>query len=99
MHDVIVLYNHPRDPEAFDAHYRDVHVPLVHKLPLLKEFTYGHVDRDNHDSGYYLMARLTYASAADCAESMASDAGKASVDDLGNFAAAGVTLLNVARTN
>jgi uncharacterized protein (TIGR02118 family) len=97
MHDVIVLYNHPRDREAFDAHYRHVHVPLVHKLPLLKEFTWGHVDRDNHDSGYYLMARLTYTSAAECAASMASEAGKASVEDLANFAGAGVTLLNVPR--
>ncbi|KWX23780.1 hypothetical protein AFM11_13480 [Mycolicibacterium wolinskyi] len=99
MHDVIVLYNHPRDYDQFDAHYRDTHIPLVQKLPLLKEFSWGHVDRDNHDTGYYLVARLTYSSAADAAESMASEAGKASVDDLANFAGAGVTVLNVGRGN
>jgi uncharacterized protein (TIGR02118 family) len=97
MHDVVVLYNHPHDPAAFDAHYRDVHVPLVHALPLLQEFSWGHVDRDNQESGYYLMARLSYRSAAAAQESMSSGAGKASVDDLANFAGAGVTVLNVTR--
>lgn len=97
MHDVIVLYSYPQDPAAFDAHYRDIHIPLVYKLPQLREFSWGIVDRDDHDSGYYLVARLTYASAAEAAESMASPAGKASVNDLANFAGAGVTVLNVAR--
>lgn len=99
MHDVIVMYNHPADPEAFDAHYRSTHIPLVDDLPLLKEFTWGHVHRDEHDSGYYLIARLTYDSAEAAAESMASEAGKKSVEDLANFATKGVTVLNVARGN
>ena len=36
MHDVIVLYNRPAAPDAFDAYYRDTHIPLVHKLPMLR---------------------------------------------------------------
>lgn len=97
MHDVIVMYNHPADSEAFDAHYRTTHIPLVGDLPLLKEFTWGHVNRDNQDSGYYLIARLTYDSAEAAAESMASEAGQKSVADLANFASKGVTVLNVTR--
>ena len=26
---LIVLYSTPEDPDAFDAHYRDVHTPIV----------------------------------------------------------------------
>ncbi len=98
MHDVIVLYNHPDDPDAFDIHYRTTHIPLVEQLPLLSEFSWGKVAADDGDtSGYYAVARLTYASAADAEESLGSPAGRASVEDLANFAAAGVAVLNVNR--
>ncbi|MFJ6313578.1 EthD family reductase [Pseudarthrobacter oxydans] len=95
MHDVFVLYNHPDRPQEFDAHYRDVHSPLVNELPKLREFTWGKPSED--DRSYYVVARLTYDSAADAAESMASPAGQKSVDDLANFAGAGVTVLNTTR--
>ncbi|MGE2834043.1 EthD family reductase [Mycobacterium sp. SMC-4] len=93
MHDVIVLYNRPADPEAFDAHYRNTHIPLVDELPNLREFAWGKVV----DGDVYLVARMTYDNAAEAAASMESAAGVAAVDDLGNFAHAGVTVLNVDR--
>ncbi len=96
MHDVIVLYNLPNDTEAFDAHYRGTHAPLVDALPNLREFAWGKVD-DPTSAGYYLMARMTFRDPAEAAESMASPAGQATVADLANFAQAGVTVLNVAR--
>jgi uncharacterized protein (TIGR02118 family) len=97
MHDVVVLYNQPESADAFDAHYRDTHVPLVHALPKLVEFSWGKATDD--EAPYYVVARLTYASAEDAAESMASGPGRASVEDLANFAGAGVTVLNVARND
>lgn len=95
MHDVIVLYNHPKSTEEFDAHYRRVHVPLVHALPELREFTWGKPNDD--DATVYVIARLTYDSAQQAADSLASEAGQRSVEDLANFAGAGVTVLNVSR--
>jgi uncharacterized protein (TIGR02118 family) len=95
MHDVVVLYNHPDSPEAFDAHYRDVHTSLVNALPKLREFSWGKTSND--DAGYYLVARLTYDCADDAADSLGSNAGQRSVEDLANFAGAGVTVLNVTR--
>lgn len=35
---VLVLYATPPDPVAFDQHYADVHIPLVHALPGLQKF-------------------------------------------------------------
>lgn len=100
MHDVIVLYNRPADPAAFDAHYRGTHVPLVDALPNLREFAWGKVVGDtDSDEGYYLVARMSYHDAAEAAASMDSDAGKAAVADLANFAQAGVTVLNVDRAH
>ncbi len=95
MHDVIILYNHPLDPEAFDNHYRNVHIPLVRALPHLKDFVWG--KPSDAVAGYYLVARLTYESSDDAARSLKTPEGIASVDDLSNFAAAGVTVLNVPR--
>lgn len=95
MHDVIVLYNQPTSSEDFNRHYQNTHVGLVHQLPKLREFTWGKAV--DPDASYYVVARLTYANAEDAAESMASAKGRESVEDLANFASAGVTVLNVAR--
>jgi uncharacterized protein (TIGR02118 family) len=95
MHDVIVLYNQPSSPDAFDTHYQNTHVPLVHKLPKLREFCWGKTTDEN--AAFYVVARLSYATAEDAEESLASAQGRASVDDLANFAGAGVTVLNITR--
>ena len=34
---LIVLYNTPEDTDAFDAHYRDAHTPIVSRYPNLLE--------------------------------------------------------------
>lgn len=95
MHDVFVLYNQPSSPDGFDEHYQKTHLPLVHKLPRLRDFTWGK-SRDT-DASYYVVARLTYDNAEDAAESLGSPEGRESVDDLANFADAGVTVVNVSR--
>ncbi|MDT2005011.1 EthD family reductase [Rhodococcus opacus] len=38
---VVVCYGHPGDPDAFDAYYRDTHMPLARKIPGLTDFTWG----------------------------------------------------------
>ena len=39
MYRLTIEYSGPVDPETFDRHYRDVHVPLVRALPGLARFT------------------------------------------------------------
>lgn len=39
MHRITIEYGAPVDADAFDAHYRDVHVPLVAAVPGLLRFT------------------------------------------------------------
>lgn len=95
MHDIIVLHTQPADPAAFDAHYRSNHLGLVDKLPLLREFSWGHALNDAEEC--YVLARMAYADGDAAAESMASPEGGAAFADLGNFAEAGVRVLNIRR--
>ena len=39
MHRISVEYYGPNNTEAFEQHYRDVHVPLAAKIPGLRRFT------------------------------------------------------------
>ena len=90
---LIALYSQPEDPTAFDAHYRDVHAPIVQRYRNLVSMRLTRADGiGGRPAAYYLMAEMSFASRADLDEALASDAGRESGRDLRNFAAAGVTL-------
>jgi len=38
MAKMVVIYRMPNDPEAFDAHYFNVHIPLAKRLPGLRKY-------------------------------------------------------------
>jgi uncharacterized protein (TIGR02118 family) len=93
---LIVLYNQPEDREAFDAHYRDVHTPIVRAYPKLRELTISTPEGvGGRPSPYYLMAEMIFDSSGDLSEALSSEAGAASARDLRNFAEAGVVLFVV----
>ena len=88
--DLIVLYRPPADPEAFERHYRTVHVPLVRAMPHLLEFetSSGVVETQDGDPAHFV-ARLRYAARSDLDASLASPEGAAALADLANFSMAG----------
>jgi len=90
---LIALYSQPEDPAAFDAHYRDVHAPIVRSYPNLLSMRLTRADGvGGRPAAYYLMAEMSFATRADLDEALASDPGRESGRDLRNFAQAGVTL-------
>jgi uncharacterized protein (TIGR02118 family) len=90
---LVALYSQPEDPAAFDAHYRDVHGPIVNRYPNLVSVRLTKADGlGGRPAAFYLMAEMSFASRADLDEALASDAGRESGRDLRNFAQAGVTL-------
>ena len=90
---LIALYSQPEDPAAFDAHYRDVHAPIVQRYPNLVSVRLTRADGiGGRPAAYYLMAEMSFPSRSDLDEALASDAGRESGRDLRNFAGAGVTL-------
>lgn len=91
---LLVLYNAPTDPAAFDRYYRETHIPIANRIPGLRSYTInsGPVTA-LAGTAPYLVAELTFDSMADLNAALASPEGKAAADDLPNFATGGVTLL------
>jgi uncharacterized protein (TIGR02118 family) len=90
---LIALYSPPDDPAAFDAHYRDVHAPIVSRYPKLRDVRLTKPDGvGGRPAPFHLIAEMRFDSRADLDEALASDAGRESGRDLRNFAQAGVTL-------
>jgi uncharacterized protein (TIGR02118 family) len=93
MYVLTVLYGHPTDPAAFDAHYASTHVPLVEKIPGLESFTHRHcASLDGSPPPYYLIAELGYASQEVFAAAAQSPESQAAGADVPNFATGGVTM-------
>lgn len=62
MYKLILIYNQPRDPELFEAHYFAKHVPLLMQLPHLLACNIQRVtDTQNAEQSAYLVTELTYA--------------------------------------
>lgn len=90
---LIALYNVPDDPEAFDAHYRDVHAGIVARYPNLRDVRLTKpAGVAGRPAPFHLMAEMAFDSAADLDEALMSEAGAESARDLRNFAGAGVAL-------
>ena len=93
---LIALYSTPDDPAAFDAHYRDVHAPIVRRYPNLRAVRLTKADGiGGRSATFYALAEMQFDSRADLDEALASDAGRESGRDLRNFAQAGVSLFVV----
>lgn len=93
MHQVTVLYGEPTDPEAFDAYYRETHVPLVEKVPGLVSFTTGKIaSMDRGAPPYWMMATLGWESEESMLAGLSSPEMGAAGADVANFATGGATL-------
>ena|SRR5713226_9701799 len=87
----LVLYDKPHDPEAFDRHYRDIHIPLAKKLPGLRRYT---ISRNaapvRGDGPYYLVAELDWDDMTALQQAFQSPEGRATAADVPKFAGDGV---------
>jgi uncharacterized protein (TIGR02118 family) len=91
---LIALYAAPENPAAFEAYYRDTHVPIVRRYPGLRDLRLTRTDGvGGRAPAFYLIAEMAFDSRADLDAAMASEAGVESGRDLRNFASAGVTVL------
>jgi uncharacterized protein (TIGR02118 family) len=88
---LVVLYGRPEDPETFDAHYRDVHAPLVDRLPGLQRWSLARFVGavDGGDVPYYQVAELHFAQAGDIEAAFGTDEGKAAGADYQQIAPEG----------
>jgi uncharacterized protein (TIGR02118 family) len=92
---VLVLYNEPKDPHAFEAYYFGTHIPLAKRLPGLRNYTVnrGQLAAAQGKPPYFLVAVLEFDSMGAVQEAFASAEGVATAQDVPNFASGGVTIL------
>ena len=88
---LVVLYARPDDVAAFDARYRDEHVPLVEKVPGLERFEWATIAgaADGGEHTYHVLAELYFADQGALQSALGSDEGKAAGDHFGQIAPPG----------
>jgi uncharacterized protein (TIGR02118 family) len=92
---LLVLYNQPTDPAAFNSYYFGTHVPIASKLPGLLRNTVseGPINAMTPGASYHLIAELEFESLAAIQTALGSPEGRATAADVGNFATGGATIL------
>jgi uncharacterized protein (TIGR02118 family) len=89
---LIALFDQPEDTDAFDAHYRDVHAPIVRRYPGLQDLRLTRPTAVGRSMAPYLMAEMVFDTRSDLDAALGSEPGIESGRDLRSFAGAGVTL-------
>lgn len=80
---LLVLYGTPANREAFDEHYRDVHIPLARSLPGLRRYTVSQNAAPIRGGElYYLVAELDWDDVQSLQQSLGSPAGQAAAEDV-----------------
>ena len=95
---VVVLYNTPKDPAAFERYYAATHVPLVSKHQQEIGFTRATLTKfprnlDGSAPALYRQAQLWFDSEEALRRGIATPGFKAVADDLPNFASGGLTAM------
>ena len=84
----LALYTTPPDPDAFDRHYHDVHIPLTKRLPGLRRYTLSrNVTSIRGGDPYYLIAQLEWDNLDTLRAAFASPEGRETADDMTNLTA------------
>ena len=94
MAQLVVVYGKPNDPEAFDRHYHDVHVPLAKTIPGLRKYTIseGPVATPAGPAASHLVAILEFDDLAAIQAAFASPEGQAAAADVQGFATGGAEM-------
>lgn len=84
---LIALYAHPADKPAFDAHYDEVHMPLVRQVPGITRVEVARITgAPRGESPFYLVAEMYWEDAAAFQASMATPEMRAVGQDARAFA-------------
>jgi uncharacterized protein (TIGR02118 family) len=81
----LAVYDTPADPAAFDRHYREIHIPLLRRLPGLRRYTVSRDVTALHGEPYYLIAELDWDTMDGLRAAFASAEGQATAADAGRL--------------
>ena len=85
---LVAVYRKPDDPEAFEKHYFEKHLPLANKMPGLVKCEIEKVTGSPvpNTETPYMAAHMYFENKAALQAAMMSEEGKAAAKDLGGFA-------------
>ncbi len=88
MAQMVVIYNTPTDPAAFDKHYFEIHVPLAKKLAGLRKYEVSTVPVVTLPGGFpvHMVATLYFDDLAAIHNAFGSPEGQACAEDRAIFA-------------
>jgi uncharacterized protein (TIGR02118 family) len=92
---IVSLHGQPHDAAEFDRYYRDVHTPLVQRIPGVRNIRYGRAltTNDSAPAPYYLVSEVYFDDAASLEAARATPEMAAALADVPNFATGGVTIM------
>ena len=82
----LVLWGTPEDTDFFEQHYREVHVPLVKKLPGVRRYTFGRDTRPVRGDLYYRIGEVDFDDITALQRAFASPEGRAAASDVNTLA-------------
>jgi uncharacterized protein (TIGR02118 family) len=77
----LAVYETPADHEAFDRHYRQIHIPLLRRLPGLRRYTVSRDVTALRGEPFYLITELDWDTMDDLRAAFASPEGHATAAD------------------
>ena len=92
---IVSLHGHSPDPAEFERYYRDVHTPLVQRIPGVRNIRFGRVKGmgDGAPAPYYLVSDVYFDDVATFEAAQSSPEMAAALADVPNFASGGVTIM------
>lgn len=91
---LVALFKRPEDVAEFDAHYADVHAPLMLKVPGLSRMEVTrNLSAFRGEPEYYLIAEMYFENKESFDAAMASEENRVAGKDLMSFARDYVTML------
>ena len=84
----LVLWGTPEDPDFFEHHYREVHVPLVKKLPGIRRYTFSRDTKPVRGDLYYRIAEVDFDDITALQRAFASPEGRATASDVNTLSSA-----------
>jgi uncharacterized protein (TIGR02118 family) len=81
MYKSIGTWSWPNDPEGFEDHYWNVHMPIARSLPGLQAISTLKADESGRASGIYRYAEIAFRDKEACEQAMASPEWKAMLED------------------
>ena len=90
-----VVYDNPTDPEAFEQHYKAVHIPIAQKIPNVTRAELSKVfpKEDGSPTPAYRTADLYFDSYDSACAAVATPEGQAAIKDALHVGTGGVKFL------